>query len=203
LAIGRGASEEGRAKGPIDSRRPCARVACEGELSLVRALAYINIYIKSLYQVQKNRMFSQLSPVVEFRAVLIAFSEALDKNFVPGRPHHPMLRTYVIFFVNLAFFYCTCDFYLQVMYLWPSFYLQVLYLWITSWMYILIHLTVTFHNAKILLSPYLTIFEAYWGFVTHLEDHQDTCQKYCSFTTLELVHLLIYCNNRPDTSTKF
>ena len=52
LALGLGATIEkeraaprgGRALGPTDGRRPCARVAREGELSLVRALPLFPSY---------------------------------------------------------------------------------------------------------------------------------------------------------------
>ena len=53
LALGLGATIEkeraaprgGKAEGLTDGRRPCARVAREGELSLLRALPLLNVYI--------------------------------------------------------------------------------------------------------------------------------------------------------------
>ena len=53
LALGLGATiekehavpREGRAKGPTEGRRPCARVAREGELSLVRALTFRSYHL--------------------------------------------------------------------------------------------------------------------------------------------------------------
>ena len=46
--------------------RPCDRVACECEISIVHARPTMQIYPKTFYRVQNILMFMQLSPAEEW-----------------------------------------------------------------------------------------------------------------------------------------